>query len=789
MNNQLLPPNLKSTRSRKARLALRMKRFGFLLTKLFGAALLLGGAYLLITGVSFGYVLLGLAIVCAMWAIWYKTELTKLPPNKSVKSIDDVLDQSVLAKLKQPLTPRSVWQSLSGNWEEVFITNRLLIDPNFVADALSENPDDLDNIWQMAMQIQNPQQAAGQTLRAGPLTSALILSSPAILEVLAARNIKQEDVIAAHSWLDRIVTYQNMPKPYFGGIGRDWAFGFTPMLERYSSNISRSIQLSRSNSHFMSRSKVIDAVINGLDQTGSVAIVGDYGIGKTSAVYALAQRLLEDRASNKLRDHQIVNLNASVILSEDKHNLENIMLHLFAEAIRAGNMILFLDDAQLFFQEGTGSFDMSRILMPILQNRRLKLITTFSSTDYQRLKTTNPGLTSMLNPVVMQEPSKEESLKIIEDAALNIEFQTKKIVSFEAVKEAYRLSEQYIQDSAFPGKAIKLLEQSAANAQNNVITALSVQKTIEQTLGVKATAAQAQEAQSLLQLEDRIHSRMVNQIDAVRVVSSALRRSRAGVGSSNRPIGSFLFLGPTGVGKTELAKSLAATVFDDEANMIRLDMSEYQQASDASRLLDPGSETDSLLLKIRKQPFSVVLLDEIEKAHESILNLLLQLLDEGQLTDTSGKPAAFQNAIIIATSNAGSSEILNQVNTGQLDAGFKDQLINNLISAGTYRAELINRFDEIVLFKPLGQDELKQVALLMMESVNKNLANQNIQINLTDAALLALVDEGYDPQFGARPMRRTIQRRVEDTVANRILSGQISSGATVTLDVSDLGSD
>lgn len=746
----------------------------------------LGAAYfLLLTDSRLGYFLLAVALLGVMWAVWFKTELIKLPPKPAGNSVDDLLDADFLAKLKQPVTPRSAWQAMTGHWQEIFITNRLLLDPKQVGETLSDSEADMEQVWQLTRKLQSVHNPS--TLTAGTVATALILSSPQLNEYLVQRSLRPEDVLQVYDWLARLLEYQQLPKPYFGGIGRDWAFGFTPNLERYSTNISQHIERGGGHFHFMSRSNAIDAMLSNLSQTGGIAVVGNTGIGKTSAVYALAERLLQDKTlSGSIKDHQIVALSASAILSAAKHDLERLMLMLFGEAIRSGNMIIFLDEAQLFFQEGVGSFDLSQILLPVLQNRRLKLICAFNATDWQRLKSTNPSLAAALTPVVLPEPPKEDTLKIVEDSALEIEHRTKAIITYEAIREAYRLSEQYVQDMAFPGKAIHLLEQSTTHATGNVVTAESVQQSIESSLGVKVGGAQAQEADALLHLEDRIHERMVNQTRAVTVIANALRRSRAGVSNTNRPIGSFLFLGPTGVGKTELAKSLAATYFGDEKNMIRLDMSEYQQPDDVSRLLADGQNSESLLLAIRKQPFSVVLLDEIEKAHSGVLNLLLQLLDEGQLTDTNGQPASFRNAIIIVTSNAGANDIIERINQNLPLEEFERPLLDKLISEGVFRPELVNRFDETVLFRPLTPEELGQVALLMLDGVNKNLSHQNIRVELTEQALQSLVAQGYDPQFGSRPMRRVIQRTVEDAVARRILSGQATPGSTIVLDLPDV---
>jgi ATP-dependent Clp protease ATP-binding subunit ClpA len=280
---------------------------------------------------------------------------------------------------------------------------------------------------------------------------------------------------------------------------------------------------------------------------------------------------------------------------------------------------------------------------------------------------------------------------------------------------------------------------------------------------------------------------MINQSQAVSSVANSLRRARAGVTNPNRPIGSFLFLGPTGVGKTELAKSLAATYFNSEASMIRLDMTEYQQPSDVTRLLSTGqAESSSLIMSVRQQPFSVVLLDEVEKAHPSILNLLLQLLDEGQLTDSTGRPASFKDCIIIATSNAGAETIRSHVEKGESLDSFEASLVEELINNHSFKPELINRFDDVILFRPLLPEELAQIVRLILKEINKTLATQNITVSLSDAAVDKIVVVGNDPTLGARPMRRTVQKAIEDHIAQAILRGEINSGDHVAMDVADL---
>jgi ATP-dependent Clp protease ATP-binding subunit ClpA len=301
--------------------------------------------------------------------------------------------------------------------------------------------------------------------------------------------------------------------------------------------------------------------------------------------------------------------------------------------------------------------------------------------------------------------------------------------------------------------------------------------------GVKTANADDQsERDTLLNLESLIHQRMIGQERAVSVVSDALRRARSGVRNQNRPVGTFLFLGPTGVGKTELAKSLAAVYFGGEQNIIRLDMNEFVSPDDVARLIADGADDPgSLTAQVMKQPFSVVLLDEIEKAHSSVLTTLLQLLDEGILRDVRGREISFRDTVVIATSNAGSDRIQEYIHRGYSLQQFEETFVSELISSHIFHPEFLNRFDEMVVFGPLDKQQLLQVVDLILMSVNKNLAEQKITVTVSPEAKEYLVEAGYDPRLGARPMRRVVQRAVENTVAKLLLSNEVSPGGTIEI--------
>jgi ATP-dependent Clp protease ATP-binding subunit ClpC len=561
------------------------------------------------------------------------------------------------------------------------------------------------------------------------------------------------------------------------------------LLSRYGQNFSQQVEYAGHQFARQERTSQLETLVSTLASgNGSIAVIGEVGIGKTALLYGLADHLLQSPSTAPLSGHQVIALNASVLLSlaDQPGSLERIMLALFAEAHHAGNIIIALDEAQLFFGQGTGAVNLSQILLPILQARSIRIVLTLTPGDWQKLKSTNAAMSSLVSPLILSEPKEAEVIDLLADRALTLET-PHSVITYAALREAYRLSSRYFQDEANPGRALKLLSAAANQPLGGYITDVSVQRAVEGQLGVRVEKATDQEADVLLHLEDLIHQRMVNQTHAVKSVAAALRRSRAGVSSPNRPVGSFLFLGPTGVGKTELAKSLAALYFGSEDHLIRLDMSEYQQPTDVARLLESAAEnSQSFLTRVRTTPFSVVLLDEIEKAHPNILNLLLQMLDEGALTDTSDKSASFKDSIVIATSNAGADEIRAHITAGEDLEDFADAFNDQLIASGSFKPELINRFDDIILFRPLKPEELGQVVLMMLGEVNKTLSNQDIKVELTSEAVALLVDKGNDPRLGARPMRRMIQRQVEDSVAARILSGAAKAGDTIRLDAKDV---
>ncbi|MDB5166173.1 MAG: Clp protease ATP-binding protein [Candidatus Saccharibacteria bacterium] len=782
-----MTPDLGNIRAKKARLGKRIGPIGYDMLRGGMAAGTIATIILFILSLpNLACVAIFFSLLCLVPAAWYRLELHELPTNS--ESLTGRLDRHLLARLEpgRDMTPLTIWQDIKGYWQNFFVIDHLFIHGDALDDHLSQEPADTAAVWSTAAEL-----AGSQPIQAGHVSAALLLTTPSLQPYLQSIKVDTDTIKAVTGWLDRLLESRHVSRPYFGGVGRDWANGFTPRLNQFGHNISLDIEAHGAHFGWLTTSPGVQAIKTAFSQgTAAVALIGDDGVGKTSHVDALAQVLLQEQTDRNLEHRQIIALNPSVILSHASHpgDLEHLLLLLLNEAAHAGHIILFFDDAHLFFQDGHGAVDLSQILLPVVQSHQVQMIFAMTPRDLQQLKTTNGTLANLLTPISLQEPPVDQVMRVLEDAAIRLERRHDVLITYEALAEVYRLSGRYDQDTAYPGKALKVLEQAMAHADHQLVNAASVQAAIEQTRGVKVSTASVAETDQLLNLEDAIHERMINQSQAVSVVASALRRARAGIANPRRPIGSFLFLGPTGVGKTELAKAVAATFFGSEDNIIRLDMSEYQQPDDVQRLLSNGAnESKSLILAVRQRPYAVVLLDELEKAHPNILNLLLQLLDEGQLTDMEGRAASFKDCVIIATSNAGANRIRDAVSANQpLDEAFERELTDELINAGQYKPELLNRFDEVVLFRPLEAAELLQIVDLMMKEINQNLANQHITVQLTRPAAEKIVEKGYDIRLGARPLRRVLQRAVEDTIADKILRGEATAGTNLTLDVADL---
>ncbi len=782
--------NYGSIRAQKARLSVFLGGVWRQLLPVLAVLLIIAGIALAVMGIPFGWFLASLAALPILFKEWYEHELHHLSSPHKIDSLDDIISGDILGQLPKNPTPHDIATAVGRVSSGQFMGVRFGITATVLQDISSKEVAQTPMVWKNALALK--EKTGLEHLTGSILAVALLQTLPDYTGIVAHMQLDDDDLIKGILWqqhLRDLVSRHAKPRRT-GGIARDWSFGYIPLLTRFGQNISE--QLSRGGmitTDLEAHAKALEQMLQtfGTEGRQNVALVGNAGVGKTTLVHAFAERLLDATAKLpeilKFRQVFILDSSALIAAAPGRGELENLVMQVLGEAYTAKNIIICLDNAQLFFEEGVGSVDLTNVLLPILEAGRLRLILTMDEQRFLKIGQRNPGLINALNRVSVGEATEDETMLVMQDQLILTEYQRKVTYMYQALKEAYRLSQRYIHDLSMPGRALKLLESAASYNEQGFVTMNSVQKAIEQTMDVKVGVASGQEErEKLLNLEALIHKRMINQVRAVGVVSDALRRARAGVRNQNRPIGTFLFLGPTGVGKTELAKALAEVYFGGEDRLIRLDLNEYVRSEDVARLIADGADDPtSLTAQAMKQPFSVVLLDEIEKAHPNVLTTLLQMLDEGILRDIKNREVSFRDAIVIATSNAGADRIREYIERGYQLEQFEQQFIDELINSNQFRPEFLNRFDEIVTFRPLGKEELVQVIDLIIAGINKTLALQKVSVAVDQDAKLYLVEKGYDPRLGARPMRRIVQRTVENTIAKQMLAGTVTPGSNVTI--------
>lgn len=784
--------NISTPRAQKARLALKIGSKNFFLPVIaIGIISFAVGMFLLFKQNSAGYAVLMPAVFALMIRVWKVGELDRLAEEVDGKAVEDILDPEILGRLNTSSpSAYDVWQAAKTTNDRWFFEARYRLPPDIFEQALNKQPGSSAAVWQEAMKLAEKYSTHGIT--ASVAIMALLQTIPSVDRLLKVLKMDMEDLEEGVEWLKDIDAKRRLAreKKSFGGWARDWSFGYAPTLKYLGHNISEEIELGGFFADTKMHARIVDQMVKSISSgTRSITLVGDIGTGKTTCVYAFAERILGDGSlPENIRYNQVVGLDAPSLVAQATRpgELERIILRILNEAQKAKNIILFFDEAEAFFGAGTASVDLTNILIPAMDSGIIKLIFTMTPKEWQSIGADNSSLASKFQPIQVQSSNEADTIHVLRDEILLIEHQKKVFYTYQALHEAYKLGSRYVDNQAMPGAALSVLKSAAALAQNGLVTDEVVKQSIESSYGVKLQQAGKQETDVLLNMEDELHKYVINQKQAVGVIANALRRSRSGVGNPERPAGTFLFLGPTGVGKTELSKALARVYFGDEKAMVRVDMNQFVNPEDVNRLITPMlGEQLGFLGQVRRQPFSVILLDEIEKAHKNVVNLLLQTLDEGVMRDIDNKPVSFKDAIIIATSNAGADEIRRLIDEGEDVAKLQQGLVDLVIDRGIFAPELINRFDEVVVFRPLTPEELVKVIDLIIDSVNKTLDAQKVRIELTEEAKVWLVNKGYDAKLGARPMRRVVQRYVENILAKRLLEKTAAGGSKIILDVKD----
>lgn len=638
----------------------------------------------------------------------------------------------------------------------------------------------------------------------------------------------------------------------------------TPSLDEFGTDLTLAASELRLDP-VVGREKEIERVIQILARRtkNNPVLLGEPGVGKTAVAEGLAIRIVNSEVPDILENKKIIQLDMGLLIAGTKYRgeFEERLKKIMDEIRQAGNVILVIDEMHTLIGAGAaeGAIDAANILKPALSRGEIQVIGATTSDEYRKYIEKDSALERRFQPVIIEEPSIDETIEIIKGLKTKYEEHHNLIISDDAIVAATKLSSKYVNDRFLPDKAIDVIDEASSkvrlkfctlspegkeldkelkeiirekeeairnqeferasalrddeanmkdkirevseewrrqnDANKPTVTEEDVAQVIAIMTGVPVTKLTEGESERLLRLEDTLHDRVIGQSDAVVAISKAIRRARVGLKSPNRPIGSFIFSGPTGVGKTELAKALAEAIFGSEDNMIRVDMSEFMEKHSTAKLIGspPGyvgyDDGGHMSEQVRKKPYSVILFDEIEKAHPDVFNIMLQILDDGRLTDAKGKHVNFKNTVIIMTSNVGASMITTQGKLGfsanAEDAKkdkyekLKDTVNEELKKA--FRPEFLNRIDDIIVFSHLSKEEIRQIVDLMMKDLFKRLSERELSIEVTDEVKDYLAKDGYNEAYGARPLRRLIQKKIEDQLAEEILTNAYEPGDTILL--------
>ena len=640
----------------------------------------------------------------------------------------------------------------------------------------------------------------------------------------------------------------------------------TPTLNQYGKNLTALAKESKLDP-VIGRKNEIQRIIEILSRRtkNNPVLIGEPGVGKTAVVEGLAQMIVDNKVPEILKNKKVVSLDMSAMIAGAKYrgDFEERLKNVLQEIKKAGNIILFIDEMHTIIGAGAaeGAMDAANILKPLLSRGEIQIIGATTLNEYRKHIEKDAALERRFQTVIVDEPTTEDTVKILSGLKDKYEAHHKVKITDEAIKAAVDLSERYINDRFLPDKAIDLIDEACSKIKLRTVTMpkniLDMENKIEKVSKEKEEAIISQsfekaaklrdeekelkdkvnksrenwkkkeenkeasvnaedianvvsawtkipvtkltktESEKLKNLDLELKKRVIGQDDAVEALARAIKRARVGLQNENRPIGSFMFLGPTGVGKTELTKALAENLFGNENQLIRLDMSEFMEAHSVSKLIGspPGyvgyDEGGQLTEQVRRKPYSIVLFDEIEKAHPDVFNMLLQILDDGRLTDSTGRTVSFKNTVIIMTSNAGARNIVEHHSIGFMNKEdskkdyekTRDEVMAELKKI--FRPEFLNRLDDIIVFKKLSNESIEKITKIMLDEFIKRLEKKNIKVDVSDDVIKYISKVGFDDTYGARPLRRAIQSKIEDKFAEELLDGNIKEDSNVKIDLND----
>ena len=628
------------------------------------------------------------------------------------------------------------------------------------------------------------------------LSKKLVDHDPDFYQFLFELGVRERELAGATEWVERQIKKKKQKQRYWGKVslgqstsfGADFAYGAAYALGKFSHDISKEAILGGSNFSFVygnEQIKQLEIVLSRSKEANAI-LIGEEGSGKMDVILDFARDIMNGFTNPALAHKRVMAFDAKGFVStmKSKQELEMGMMKIMKDTAKAGNIILVIEDLPGFIQGGNAlDADVMGVIDPYLAGNTIQVIATADNTRFHQFIEPNNGIMQRFEKVVLTEPAEESLIRIIEEVAEGMEKRNPIFFTYMAVVEIIRSAQNYFTDGIMPDKAIDLMVEitpSMLSKGGHLVKKMDVLEFVKEKTKIPVGAISEDEREKLLNLEKLMKKLVIGQEQAIDVVASAMRRARAGVRSMNRPIGNFLFLGPTGVGKTETAKALATVYFGNENAMGRLDMTEYQGEDGLNRMIGSMDGTSGALpVLLKEQPYGVVLLDEFEKTNVKVLDVFMQVFDEGIFHDAQGRKVNARNTIFIATSNAGASIIRESIKKGiDLEVAKKD-ITDAIIAQGKLKPELFNRFDGIILFHPLTREDYLRIAEIMLKKLQKRLRDKSINLVINDVLIEAVMLTGVDPDMGARPMTRAVQETVEQKVAEKIISGKVLQGATL----------
>ncbi len=669
---------------------------------------------------------------------------------------------------------------------------------------LSEN--DLDSLWSTSRTIYNSEAIM---LDERVWCTFTILGTYLYRSDQALKNFLTGRAISEETWVQtlRLVENKNLAykqaERWWGrdqlaattGIGRDLAFGVPYELEQFAESLYLSTAYADLADLPETRLPLVERIEEILARTkgANILLIGNPGVGAIDILVTVDKRLRTGRGLNALSGQHLIALDSARLCAAypDPGELEQMIITLFEQSALAGNVTMVIDHISSFIAQTTSlGIPLPEILDTYLAIPDLHIIGVDTPHAYHTYLEPLGAFTRRFEEVLVDEGTAADTIPLLLSIAIAREGQSQLITTYDGVVTIYEAAERYINSGDMPQRAVTLLGSilDAADGTSTHLTPTLVYQYVSQITGVPVGPISKPERDRLLNLEDILHTRIIGQHEAIAAIARTMRRARVDIERHDKPIGTFLFLGPTGVGKTETAKALAYVFFGDESTMHRFDMSEFSDAGAVLRLIGTDGEPGILSNKIQEHPYSVILFDELEKSHHLVHDLLLQILDEGQFTNGRGETVNLRTGIIIATSNA-ASDLIMKTTISRTTAPILEQgIITHIINQKIFKPELLNRFDSTIIFEPLTQNQQFEVAQIMVKELVERIAQRGYQLSLEPALIAALAAKGYDPRFGARPMARVLQDMIEEHIATKIIAGNIQPGETVALTLNDFSS-